>query len=339
MFEKNEFDKNVIDENVLSKKGRSKTLLNKSEDFESIASSGARDNNALITLIAKRRFSVSRPLGIAFAFSILQGIPSASAEINSFQATEGASWGGWVRSDTATVYAEWDAMSPLVNGVSNFTPDGGQHGVLVPNSAAGADLRVVPFTAGLTGTQNYYSPFNTPDFDISILTDAAHQVLSGEVTIALQVAILGAEIDDTQVRLNCVVAHADDDNNASTNSFNDDVDPTQTDTPITETDCIPFDSKEVLETGSSTGPQGEEGIDNEYLYVWRIPSALAAYTFDITATGSSLSLDALAIDIGPAPATTIAPVNVPIPWFAVLSLGLFTVLIQRNVKNNQPRNV
>lgn len=318
---------------------RGTTVLNKTVDFKDVAPCNATYNKGARSFIISRVFSASKPLGLVFAFSILQGIPSALAEINSFQATESASWGGWERSDTATVYAEWDAMSPLVNGVSNFTPDGGQYGILIPNTAAGADLRVVPFTAGLTGTQNYYSPFNTPDFDISILTDTAHQALNGEVSIALQVAILGAEIVDTQVRLNCVVTHSDDDSNVSTNSFNDDADATQTDTPLTETACIPYDTKEVIEVGSSTGPLGEEGIDNEYLYTWRIPSALAAYTFDITAVGSSLSLDALAIDIGPAPAGPIVPVNVPIPWFAVFSLGLLTVLIKQNGQNNRHRNL
>lgn len=251
-----------------------------------------------------------------------------NAEINQFHSPETAAWGGWIRSESVTVFAQWDTMSPLVGGISNYTPDNGQFGVLQPNTALGADLRVVPFTAGLTGTANYYSPFNVADFDVAIFTNAAHQAYTGSITIAVQVAILGTEIDDSQMNLNCVVSHADDDSNPATNSFNDDGDPTQTDEPLSQTSCIPFSQKIVLETGTSQGPDGQDGLDNEYLYLWELAAPLSVYTFDITSIGTSLSLDALSIDIGPSPAATEANVPLPMPLYPILAMALTWISIK-----------
>ena len=67
----------------------------------------------------------------------------------------------------------------------------------------------------------------------------------------------------------------------------------------------------------------------EYLYLFDLDFAQPNYQLHISAQGSSLSLDAIAIDVGPAPAV-VAEHNVPmlpIPLTVLLAAGLLVASI------------
>ncbi len=221
----------------------------------------------------------------------LNGIVHAAS--TAFEDPAGAAWGGWNRGDTGTVYAHWEEFDACVNAggfctpLPDDVPDAGASGF---DSATVITNNPGAFITGNGLGGNIYSFSDTPDFDVIIDPDSNH--VSGPVTAALQVAVVGTDLDFSSILLNGQA----------------------------------FNSVTTLATGMAGGPFG--GAVNEYLFLWSMLGSEAAYAFDLTALGSSMSLDALSVDIGPAP--------VPIPA-AVWLLGsglLGLVTISR--RNNKP---
>lgn len=241
-------------------------------------------------------------LGVAALCCALLSEPGHAAAI-AFQDPATANWGGWSRGQTGSVSVAWEKFdSCVMNGVCvalpDRSPDVGNLGtvpgrsVIIPNNP-GAFIT----GSGLGG--NIYSFGDIPDFDVIIQPAATHLPPVGKigyVTVALQLAILGVDLNDSTVKLN----------------------------------GLTYSSKTVLKQKTTTAGQG--GIDNEYLYLWANLVASPVYVFDFTAARSSLSLDHVAIDVGPyrlvqtPPITPIPPVGqVPLPaagWLLISGLGL-----------------
>lgn len=254
-------------------------------------------------------------------------------EVNGFQSPMMSSWGGWQRGDVGTVYAGWDIFEANPDAVfsNDSTPDGyvtiaekqvdvnalpafTQFG-LAPNPAfPGIPEVQVIATAGQgifrTSTSNWYSFSNTPDYNLVLLADSDHQSLAGAVTIAFQVSILGSDIDETTLELIAV----DHDGVAATPAIN-----------------IPFDSKVTLFTGTTLDGDGNPVPDGakELLYTWQLNVAQPNYQLHFAALDSSMSLDAIAFDVGSA--SLMVEQNVPmLPLpalflFAGLLFGLSTL--------------
>ena len=219
--------------------------------------------------------SISRSYLLACAAGLcLHGGVTLAANV-AFQDPASASWGNWTRGSSGTLYVHWDRFRNEPNiGVSpvlpDTTPDVAAHGL----AASGALLitgkknsNATP-AAFITGSGNIYSFADILDFDVIVNANAAHTKLGmTPVTVALQLSVLGTDIDHGSVKL------------------------------LGQS----FDSRRTLNTGAASGPGGTgTGVDNEYLYLWQLPFASAVYVFEFAARDTSLSLDAIAIDIGPA---------------------------------------
>lgn len=230
----------------------------------------------------------------------LCGAGAAQAASTSFQSPNTAPWGDWNRGTTGSLYVHWeefDAFMPIgfPSALPDSSPDRGNFGaksaVIIPNNPGA-------FVTGGGAGGNLYSFGDINDFDV--IVQALDSMSLGPLTVALQVSVMATDLDDNSIRLN----------------------------------GAPFSSKTVLATGSSAAPGGSGGtgggVDNEYLYLWRNvtrATSTVPFIFDLRALGTSNSLDALAIDIGPvalppALASSTGPVPMPAPVPLPGSLGL-----------------
>jgi len=197
-----------------------------------------------------------------------------------FQDPSSASWGDWSRGDSITSYIHWEHIDSL----DDETPDAGNLGVsyagLYANNS-GAFL-----TGGGAGG-NVYSFSDTPNFSVEFETTYATP--ASTVTVALQLKILGTDLDPTLVTLGGEA----------------------------------WDSSQTLFSGSAGGPFG--GASKEYLFVWNDVTASADYSLDFFATGSSMSLDEVSVDVGvsavPLPATA---------WMFLTALSGLSVARRKN---------
>lgn len=233
---------------------------------------------------------------------------NALAASTSFQSPNTASWGDWQRGDAGSLYVHWerfDAFLPLgfPSALPDSTPDRARIGVksatLIPNNPGA-------FITGSGAGGNVYSFGDINDFDV--IVQAVDGFPLGPLTVALQVSVVGTDFDDASIKLN----------------------------------GARFTSKTVLATGSAAAPGGVggtgNGVDNEYLYLWQNVqrvSAAVPFFFDLRALGTSNSLDALAIDIGPrallpvTPAPPDTPAPVPLPGaLGLLALGLCSFVVR-----------
>lgn len=233
---------------------------------------------------------ITRPLPLAAALTALTLPASTLAATVAFQNPASATWGNWTRSTAGAIYVHYDVFgNPPGLGTTpvlpDQTPDKGKFGT---SGTQGATLltRKKGSTASpaafITGSANIYSFSDVLDFDLIVQAGSAHTALGSQsITVALQLAVLGADIDHASVKL------------------------------LGQS----WASRTLLASGSSSQPGGSgTGVDNEYLYLWNLTAALPVYTFDFAAIGTSLSLEAVAVDIGPAP--NLPPV-VPPPISAV----------------------
>ncbi len=214
------------------------------------------------------------------------GLPvTALAVTVAFQDPGPAAWGDWNRGTAGSVYVHYDAFGnppPLGTApvLPDTTPDKGNFGTLTNGAILLTKKKgsTAAPAAFITGSANIYSFSDILDFDLIVQPTAAHTALGTHpITVALQVAVLGSDLDDTSVKL------------------------------LGQT----FSSKIVLHEGSASGPGGEgTGVDNEYLYLWHLNAASSVYTFDFAAVSTSLSLEAVAVDIGPA-TIVVPPVEPP----------------------------
>lgn len=233
--------------------------------------------------------------GLTSAVLLLAAATNAPAAATNFQSPATASWGGWQRGAAGTLYVHWEQFDSFLpfgfpSALPDATPDRGNVGarsaVLIPNNPGA-------FVTGGGAGGNIYSFGDINDFDVIVRPVDGFPL--GPVTVALQVSVLGVDFDDASIRLNGEA----------------------------------FSSKQVLSTGSSSAPGGMGGgIDNDTLYLWQNVqrvNAAVPFFFDLRALGTSNSLDALAIDIGPwaAPPGTPTPPSTPAPVPLPAPLGLF----------------
>lgn len=246
----------------------------------------------------------------------MAGPLSVHAAAVAFQNPATATWGNWARNSPSTVHVAYDVFAnPAGFGVSpvlpDSTPDKAAFGVKATNGALlltkKKNSSATP-AAFITGSGNIYSFADVLDFDLILQPGSSHTSnLTGKpVTVALQLSILGSDLDFNSVKLL----------------------------------GQKWETKTLLSSGAAAGPGGTgTGVDNEYLFLWHLSSALAVYTFDFAARESSLSLDALTVDIGPtrvvAPPIVVPPVvtppitTVPLPPALPGLLGAIALLALR----------
>jgi len=92
-----------------------------------------------------------------------------------------------------------------------------------------------------------------------------------------------------------------------------------------------YDSKATL-IDCSTEAHGSTTSYREYLYLWTIPNPQDSYQISFSAQGSSMSLDALAIDVGTAPSSQ---VEENIPALPIWGLPILAILLFRFSKNRR----
>lgn len=205
-----------------------------------------------------------------------------------FQDPSTASWGGWNRGDSGTVFAHWDVFDNL-----NFdaTPDIGSFGTEVNTFGTFDTALVTTGTTQFFVGGNIYSFSEALRFDALVDADSAHEALGlAPITVALQLQTRGEEIDPASVLLNSLA---------------------------------PTSTTELMRTSIASGnPAGGATFEVETLYTWELANANVVYAFDFDAAAASLSLGEVSIDIGPSPVAPAAPPTpVPVPA-GFLLLGL-----------------
>ena len=271
-------------------------------------------------------------------------ISTKAFSVNSFLEPNQTFLSWWERGSTGSLYAGWDQFGPSANDLSggyfqeqgapwtyinsDQSPDGyylqtvngliqvsptpfgvediiSNGSIIVPAAqiVAGSGLGIF-----VTSTNNLYSFSAPPSYDIILVANNDHQSLDGPITVSLQIATLGNDIDDSTVKLIGV------DLDGSPNTANDIVD-------------LPFDNKYTIFSDSIDAHAGPSTY-REYLYVWELDSVQSAYDIRVSAQGSSMSLDALAVDIGPH-----EEANVPfLPAWGIYFLGIGLFLAAKNSK-------
>ncbi|MGE3773337.1 MAG: VPLPA-CTERM sorting domain-containing protein [Gammaproteobacteria bacterium] len=149
-----------------------------------------------------------------------------------------------------------------------FSDEGPAGGVIVDTTPEVGSIGPAPHShtensgnAFLTGGGNIYSFSAATDFTVDIGGTAA----AGQPTrVALQIRTLGTELDYDTVTLNGAA----------------------------------WDSKVEL---GRVALGGMGGADVETLFLWTLTDSLASYVFDFNSSESSMSLDALSVDVAPVP--------------------------------------
>lgn len=258
-----------------------------------LRAAGSRERRATSTVMTPVRC-------VTFGLLLLGGAAQLHAAPVAFQNPAQANWGSWSRGASGTAFAGWENFDAFLPGgfpiaLPDDTPDQGASGVtqavLFPNNEGA-------FITGSGAGGNIYSFSDINDFDV-LLQPTNTQPL-GPVTVALQISVLGTDISHASIKLNGVA----------------------------------WSERRVLATGTAGAPGGSggsgTGVDNEYLYLWRDFTrdlATEPYFFDLTAAGSSNSLDALFVDVGPFTATppvSPPPSSVPLPasgWLLLASIA------------------
>lgn len=192
---------------------------------------------------------------ILLASALLLSNAAMAAPV-AFQDPSSASWGGWSRGDANTSYIHWAHIDSL----EDESPDVGNlgttfAGLYANNSGA--------FLTGGGAGGNVYSFSDTPDFSIEFSTD--YTTTKPAVTVALQLKVLGIDLDSSSVTLGGAA----------------------------------WDSTQTLFSGDAGGAFG--GASKEYLFVWDNVTANTDYSIDFLAMGSSMSLDEASIDVSAVP--------------------------------------
>lgn len=211
---------------------------------------------------------------------------------STFELPGDAFWGGWDRGDPGTLFAEWRQFDA-------FDPDSFEAEIdLSPDGGSfNTDTTaVIPASGGgfITGTGeggNIYSINGVQDFDVVLTPTVAPPT---PLNVALQVKTIGETLDPQSVLLSGSA----------------------------------WDERRTIETTDlGEGPFG--GTLLTEVYVWYGVTINTAFAFDLTAAGTSLSLDELAVDVGPAgeepppPPAPAATENVPLPAPALaVTVGL-----------------
>jgi len=287
-------------------------------------------------MLKKYKKTMNHILGfICMALISFPSLAATDALVIGFQKPQNNDWGGWNRGSIGSVYAGWDYFeaSPTANFSNDSTTDGyvtyvmrqndpniqpeyTEYGVMPSPILVGVPEAQIIADPGLgvfvTSTNNWYSFSDTPSYTALLLTDQHHQSITGPIIVAFQVATIGTNIDDSTV----ILAGIDQDGSPDTPDIID----------------LPFESKTTLFT-DATNAHDEVIQDGyrEYLYVWTIDNPQVAYEIKFAAQDSSMSLDALAIDIGPS--AIVFEGNIPIiPAWGLLALSTGLILIRQKTK-------
>jgi len=203
------------------------------------------------------------------------GLAATTAQA-AFQDPSNAPWGEWSRSDPGVAYAGWnffadetpievDAVivdsSPDVAG--NTLIGGGSGSGSAATSLGFASTKSTETTGGafITGGGNIYSPSVATAFDLDLALASA---ATAPLRVALQTRTLGSELDYAGMRLNGLAA----------------------------------DSTTELERIALGGFGGSQ-VDT--LFVWTLQAGVSALEFAFAAVESSVSFDALTVDVAPVP--------------------------------------
>jgi hypothetical protein len=211
-------------------------------------------------------------------------VSNAAVANVAFQNPNTASWGGWTRGDANTSFVHWDKIGGP--GTLDLVDTTPDAGNIGTTTAVLAPNNAGAFVTGGGAGGNIYSFSDTPDFSVVLQPDYATP--TAPVTVALQLKVLGTDLDLSSVKL----------------------------------DGATWDSTQTIFSGTAGGPFG--GLDKEYLFVWDNVAASIAYSLNFLATGSSMSLDEVSVDIG------VSAVPVPAAvWMFMTALSGLAVTSRR----------
>lgn len=188
-------------------------------------------------------------------------VSNAAMANTAFQDPASAAWGGWTRGDANSSFVHWDQIGGP--GTLDIVDSTPDAGNIGTTSAVLTPNNAGAFVTGSGAGGNIYSFSDTPDFTVDIQPDWSGAGLAG--TVALQLKILGTDLDSSSVTLGGSA----------------------------------WDNTETLFSGMAGGPFG--GLEKEYLFVWENVSLASALKLDFLATGSSMSLDEVSVDIAAVP--------------------------------------
>lgn len=208
---------------------------------------------------------------ISAALALL-GIATAGNSQAAFQDPSVAPWGGWTRGDPGTLYAGWNVFSDEADpGIVDRTPDVLASFLIGGGTAAGPAVAAIgpgPFTTTEAGTFGTFVTGGGNIYNFALATaftvEIGASAAATPMRLALQVRTQGTELAYGNVRVNGELA----------------------------------DSRDELGR-SSLGGFGGALVDS--LFVWTLDGGADRYAFTFEAAGSSLSLDALTVDIAPVP--------------------------------------
>ncbi|HMM77454.1 MAG TPA: hypothetical protein PJ986_17255 [Gammaproteobacteria bacterium] len=200
------------------------------------------------------------------------GLALAMESQAAFQDPATSAWGGWTRGDVGSFYAGWDLSTDVADpGVIDNSPDLLASTLIGGGTTAGpavASIGAGPFRVAEQPVSGAFiissGNIYNPTAATSFVVDVGGAASAGPVRVALQVRTLGNELDYAGVRVNGVLAAA-----------------------YTELGREPF-----------PGPGGST-VDS--LFVWTLAAGADLYSFTFNAAQSSMSLDALTVDVAPVP--------------------------------------
>lgn len=207
-------------------------------------------------------------LGLALALTGAVAGPCQAA----FEDPATATWGGWTRGASGTRYAGWNVFTNDANpGIVDTTPDVLASTLIGGGTTAGPAVASVgdgPFRVTEAGTPGTFltsgGNIYNPSFATAFTVDIGGAATSGPVRVALQVRTQGSELDYPGVTLNGLSA-------ATTTEL----------------------------ARSALGGFGGALVDT--LFVWTLAAGVELYTLNFAAAESSMSLDALTVDVAPVP--------------------------------------
>ena len=218
--------------------------------------------------------------------------------------TPAAAWGNWTRSDAGIIHVFWQQFDSFVpvsaTALPDTDPDVARIGVL--DGETGAVLIPREQGAVISGGGAGGNVYNLPQVnDIQVLLQPGPEHVTGPVTVTLQLHTLGETFDPASVTL----------------------------------DGLAWDSREILcdRPFSNENGDGTERFERYTWSIYQLPDSAAPYNLEMLAEGTSNSLAALAVDIGPAaPVGAVpgaAPEQVPAlpPFFS--ALGVLAILWRR----------
>jgi hypothetical protein len=207
-------------------------------------------------------------LGLALALTGAVAGPCQAA----FEDPATATWGGWTRGASGTLYAGWNVFTDDADpGIVDTTPDVLASTLIGGGTTAGPAVAAIgagPFRVTEAGTPGTFltsgGNIYNPSFATAFTVDIGGTPVSSPVRVALQVRTQGSELDYAGVTLNGLAAAA---------------------------------TTELAR--SALGGFGGALVDT--LFVWTLTAGVDLYSLNFAAAESSVSLDALTVDVAPVP--------------------------------------